>query len=132
MGQFSKNYKLFTQKIVTKLSIIWVWDPRSGFQGSKRHRIPDPQHWCFLLLFCVSIDNFPFGYRWAQLLCFVLLFCGTAQTIFRIVTLGVFALSGQVGLGDLIITYCEKPLKLLWVRVHTYSLNTDSVCSRKR
>jgi hypothetical protein len=33
---------LFTQKFVIKLSKIWVWarDP-----GSKRHRIPDPQHW---------------------------------------------------------------------------------------
>jgi hypothetical protein len=41
--------ELFTRKIVTKLSKIWVWDPRSRFrqktysgsriQGSKRHRI---------------------------------------------------------------------------------------------
>jgi hypothetical protein len=49
-----------TQKIVTKLSKIWVWDPGaeirdpekaysgSRIQGSKMHRIPDPdpQH-CF-------------------------------------------------------------------------------------
>jgi hypothetical protein len=51
----------FTQKIVTKLSKIWVWDPGSGIrikdpanpipdprsriQGSKRHRIPESQHW---------------------------------------------------------------------------------------
>jgi hypothetical protein len=42
----------FTQKLVTKLTKIWVWDPRSGIRkkpipdpgskGSKKHRIPDP------------------------------------------------------------------------------------------
>jgi hypothetical protein len=48
--------ELFTQKIVTKLSKIWVWDPgseirdpektysESRIQGSKRHGIPDPEH----------------------------------------------------------------------------------------
>jgi hypothetical protein len=45
--------EFFTQKIVTKLSKIWIWDPGSGktysgsrIHGSKRHRIPnpDPQH----------------------------------------------------------------------------------------
>ncbi len=65
-ANFHRIIELFTQKIVTKLSKIWVWDPRSGIrkkhipdpesrvpdpvsriQGSKRHRIPDPdpQHW---------------------------------------------------------------------------------------
>jgi hypothetical protein len=68
---FSRIIAVFTQKIVTKPSKIWVWDPgseirdpRSGIrknlfripdpgvkkapdpgsriQGSKRHRIPDP------------------------------------------------------------------------------------------
>jgi hypothetical protein len=36
--------EVFTQKIVTKLSKIWVWDPGSWtrIQGLKRHRIPDP------------------------------------------------------------------------------------------
>ncbi len=46
--------EVFTQKIVTKPSKIWVWDPGSEIrdlektysgsriQGSKRHRIPDP------------------------------------------------------------------------------------------
>ncbi len=38
MGQFSKNIKLFAQKILTKLSEIWVWDPGSGKNLS---RIPD-------------------------------------------------------------------------------------------
>jgi hypothetical protein len=54
---YQRIKELFTQKIVTKLSNIWVWDPRSGIrkkrtgysgsriQGSKRYRIPDPQHW---------------------------------------------------------------------------------------
>jgi hypothetical protein len=58
-ANFQRIIELFTQKIVTKLSKIWIWDPRSGIrdpektysgsriQGSKRHRIPDPdpQHW---------------------------------------------------------------------------------------
>jgi hypothetical protein len=59
LGQFSRIIELFTQKFVTKLSKIWVWDPgsenpdpeknlsRIRVQGSKSHRIPDPdpQHW---------------------------------------------------------------------------------------
>jgi hypothetical protein len=51
---FQRIIELFTQKIVTKLSNIWVWDPGSEIQdpekthsgsriqGSKRHWIPDP------------------------------------------------------------------------------------------
>ncbi len=40
----------FTQKIVPKLSKIWVWDPGSGknlfrIQESKRHWIQDPGLW---------------------------------------------------------------------------------------
>ncbi len=54
LGQFSKNYITFTQKIVTKLSKIWVWPwdpektyPVSRIKGSKKQWIPDPdpQHW---------------------------------------------------------------------------------------
>ncbi len=56
--------KLVTQKIVTKLSEIWVWDPGSGkkpildpgSRGQKgtgsRIQDPDPQHWfkvCLIL-----------------------------------------------------------------------------------
>jgi hypothetical protein len=57
LANFQRIMELFTQKIVTKLSKIWVWDPgseirdlRSGIrkktysesriQGLKRHRIP--------------------------------------------------------------------------------------------
>jgi hypothetical protein len=59
-ASFQRIIGLFTQKFVTKLSKIWVWDQgyeirdlgKSGspiwVQGSKRHRIripdPDPQH----------------------------------------------------------------------------------------
>jgi hypothetical protein len=46
------NIELFIQKLVIKLSKIWFWDPGSGknlfripVQRSKRHRIPDPEHW---------------------------------------------------------------------------------------
>jgi hypothetical protein len=51
---FPRIIEFFTQKIVIKLSKVWVWDPGSGIrdpeetysgsriQGSKSHRIPDP------------------------------------------------------------------------------------------
>jgi hypothetical protein len=51
---FPRMIEVFTQKILTKPSKIWVWDPGSEIrdpeetysgsriQGSKRHRIPDP------------------------------------------------------------------------------------------
>jgi hypothetical protein len=53
-ANFQRIIELFTQKIVTKLSKLWVWDPGSEIrdpektysgsriQGSKRYRIPDP------------------------------------------------------------------------------------------
>jgi hypothetical protein len=36
---FPRIIKVFTQKIVTKPSIIWLWDPGSG---KNLFRIPDP------------------------------------------------------------------------------------------
>ncbi len=36
---FQRTMEVFTQKIVTKLSKIWVWDPRSGI---RKKPIPDP------------------------------------------------------------------------------------------
>jgi hypothetical protein len=56
VASLKKIIELFTRKFVTKLSKIWVWDPRSGIrvpektysgsrirvQGSNRHLIPDP------------------------------------------------------------------------------------------
>jgi hypothetical protein len=58
-ANFQRIIELFTQQIASKLSKIWVWDTGSEIrdpektysgsriQGSKRHRIPDPdpQHW---------------------------------------------------------------------------------------
>jgi hypothetical protein len=52
-ANFQKIIELFTQKIVTKLSKIWVWDPGSGIRdpgsgirdpgsGKNLFRIPDP------------------------------------------------------------------------------------------
>jgi hypothetical protein len=38
-ANFRRIIELFTQKIVTKLSKMWVWDPGSG---KKTFRIPDP------------------------------------------------------------------------------------------
>ncbi len=55
-ANFQRIIELFTQKLFTKLSKIWIWDPGPGseiwgpektysgsrIQGSKRHRIPNP------------------------------------------------------------------------------------------
>jgi hypothetical protein len=46
-ANFQKIIELFTQKIVTKLSKIWVWDPGSGKKpipdpGSRGQKAPDP------------------------------------------------------------------------------------------
>ncbi len=65
-ANFQRIIEFFTQKIVTKLSKIWLWGPGSEIrdlektyfgsriQGSKRHRTripdPDPQHWFFSFL----------------------------------------------------------------------------------
>jgi hypothetical protein len=38
-ANFQRIIELFTKKIVTKLSKIWVWDPGSG---KNQFRIPDP------------------------------------------------------------------------------------------
>jgi hypothetical protein len=38
-SNFQRLIELFTQKIVTKLLKIWVWDPGSG---KNLFRIPDP------------------------------------------------------------------------------------------
>ncbi len=38
-SNFHRIIELFTQKIVTKLSKVWVWDPGSG---KNLFRIPDP------------------------------------------------------------------------------------------
>jgi hypothetical protein len=38
-ANFQRIIELFTQKIVTRLSKIWLWDP--GF-GKNLFRIPDP------------------------------------------------------------------------------------------
>jgi hypothetical protein len=60
-ASFQRIVKVFTPKFFNMLSNIWVWDPGSEIrdlektysgsriQGSKRHRLPDPdpQH-CFL------------------------------------------------------------------------------------
>jgi hypothetical protein len=54
LANFQRIAEVFTQKIFNMLSNIWVWDPGSEIrdpektysgsriQGSKRHRIPDP------------------------------------------------------------------------------------------
>jgi hypothetical protein len=54
---FPRIIEVFTQKIVTKPSKIWVWypgseirDPEKTYSGSRGQkgtgsRIPDPQHW---------------------------------------------------------------------------------------
>ncbi len=70
-ANFQRIIELFIHKTVTKLSKIWVLgsgirirDPEktysgSRIQGSKRHRIPDPQHCC--LLFALLKDE---NWKW--------------------------------------------------------------------
>jgi hypothetical protein len=45
-ANFQRIIELFTQKTVTKLSKVWVWDPGSGIRdpgsGKNLFRIPDP------------------------------------------------------------------------------------------
>jgi hypothetical protein len=43
-SNFKKIIELFTPKIVTKLSKIWVWDPGSEIRDPEKNlfRIPDP------------------------------------------------------------------------------------------
>jgi hypothetical protein len=46
LGDFQRIIELFTQKIVTKLLKVWVWDPGSEIwdpgSGKNLFRIPDP------------------------------------------------------------------------------------------
>jgi len=63
-ANFQRIIELFTQKIIKKLSKIWVRDPGSGseIQGSKRHRIPDPEH-CYLYKKIIRIHEHAGGTR---------------------------------------------------------------------
>jgi hypothetical protein len=75
-ANFQRIIELFTQKIVSKLSKIWVWDPGSEIRdpgsGKNLFRIPDPgvkkapdpgSGSATLLLSIGSLDEFsiPFG-----------------------------------------------------------------------
>jgi len=46
LANFQRIIELFTQKIVTKLSKVWVWDPGSVIRdprtGIRKKPIPDP------------------------------------------------------------------------------------------
>jgi hypothetical protein len=55
-ANFQRIIELYTQKIVTKLSKIWIWDPGSG---KNLFRIPDPQHWS------LSSKKYGVGIRYA-------------------------------------------------------------------
>ncbi len=66
---FPRIIEVFTQKIVTKPSKIWVWapgseirDPEKTYPGSRGQkgtgsRIPDPQHWFFQMNTPMIIDS---------------------------------------------------------------------------
>jgi hypothetical protein len=62
---FQRIIELFTKKIVKKLLKIWSWDPGSRIQGSKRHRIPDPdpQH-------CLNLVGAKLFYRFVMIISF--------------------------------------------------------------
>jgi hypothetical protein len=62
---FQRVIELFTQKVVTKFSKIWVWDPGSGKNlfripdpGVKK--APDPGSGSATLHFCTDRDPAPF------------------------------------------------------------------------
>jgi hypothetical protein len=58
-----KIIELFTQKIFTKLSKIWVRDPGSLIQGSKGHRIRIRNTVSsVVVLWIVDPDRNPHGY----------------------------------------------------------------------
>ncbi len=69
-ANFQRIVEVLTQKIFNMLSNIWVWDPGSGIrdpgsgknlsriQGSKRHRIPDPDpQQCLVATFALTIRH---------------------------------------------------------------------------
>jgi hypothetical protein len=62
LAQFSKNYRTFYSKIVTKLSKIWVCDPKSNilvpekpYPGSRGEKAPDPGSGSATLLLTPSL-----------------------------------------------------------------------------
>ena len=62
-ANFQRILELFTQKIDTKLSKIWIWDPGSGKNlfwipdpGVKKAPDPDPQH-CWQANKCSVADS---------------------------------------------------------------------------
>jgi hypothetical protein len=61
-ANFQRIIELFTREIVTKLSKVWVWDPGSRIQGSKRHRIPDPGSGSATLLLSLLVSHFTFSF----------------------------------------------------------------------
>ena len=80
MGQFSKNYRTFYQKIVKKLLKIWSWDPGSEIRdpgsgknlfripGSKstQSRIPDPGSGSATLLLSINLKTKETGFGFFQ------------------------------------------------------------------
>jgi hypothetical protein len=71
-----KEFKFFSPKIVSKVSEIWsrlfIPDPDlvfypSRIQGSKKNRIPDPQH-CYSLIVWLQMKYYMYhGLSWPQL-----------------------------------------------------------------
>jgi hypothetical protein len=67
-ANFQRILELFTQKLITKLSKIWVWDPGFGIQdprsgktysgsriqgqkGTGSATLPNPQHCLYVVIF---------------------------------------------------------------------------------
>ena len=73
-ANFQRVIELFAQKIVTKLSKVWVWDPGSGknlfrIQDPGVKKAPDPGFGSATLIFFVKILKFKsFGVS-VQILC---------------------------------------------------------------
>ena len=114
MGQFSKNYRTFTQKIVIELPKVWVWDPGSGktysdpgsrIQGSKRHRIldPDPQH-CLIVLNTVYCTRLK---KWCRTLIRSLRYL-QYEAIPRFFEIPLFTKAPDPGSGSATLPHCFK------------------------
>jgi hypothetical protein len=71
-AHFQRVIELFTPKIVTKLSKIWIWDPGSEIRNPEKtysvsriqgvKKAPDPGSGSATLLYCSSIADPESGY----------------------------------------------------------------------
>jgi hypothetical protein len=124
-ANFQRIIELFTQKTVTKLSKVWVWNPGSeirekpipdpGSRGQKRLRIPDPdpQHWDPGIKKApdphtevqVPFRNMPFIQYTVQ---------GDLEKIWKICESGFLSLAGRVFFVSTKSSLCDISRSTIW------------------